>query len=225
MEGKVSTTGPPGKFPRAFLCLKPVFLSRLWVLRRQRPCTAHSFIQRLAQSRGLSNAHLCRFFLTLTGSWANLLVRLQAPSWAHVRTSASSHERHSINDSPASFWGFPGIARVKESARQRRRHKRCRFDPWIQKIPWRRKWQPTPIFLPGEPQGQRRLWTAVYGVTQSRTQLNTQLHLLTIRREDCPWPPVSQPLFSLPCRGASWTYRCVCGLGGSGDLGNRSSVA
>ena len=32
---------------------------------------------------------------------------------------------------------------------------------------WRRKWQPTPVFLPGESQG----WAAVYGVAQSRTQL------------------------------------------------------
>ena len=37
-------------------------------------------------------------------------------------------------------------------------HRRCkgrRFDPWIGKIPWRRAWQPTPVFLPGESQGQR----------------------------------------------------------------------
>ena len=38
-----------------------------------------------------------------------------------------------------------------------RRHKRCRFDPWVGKIPWRRKWQPTPVFLPGESRGQRSL--------------------------------------------------------------------
>ena len=31
------------------------------------------------------------------------------------------------------------------------------FDPWVEKIPWRRKWQPTPVFLPGEFQGQRIL--------------------------------------------------------------------
>ena len=36
---------------------------------------------------------------------------------------------------------------------------------------WRRKWQPTPVFLPGESQGQRAWWAAVYGVTQSRTRL------------------------------------------------------
>ena len=36
---------------------------------------------------------------------------------------------------------------------------------------WRRKWQPTPVFLPGESQGQGALWAAVYRVTQSRTRL------------------------------------------------------
>ena len=40
---------------------------------------------------------------------------------------------------------------------QCRRQKRCRFEPWVQKIPWRRKRQPTPVFLPGKSQGQRSL--------------------------------------------------------------------
>ena len=35
--------------------------------------------------------------------------------------------------------------------------KRHGFDPWVKKIPWRRKWQPMPVFLPGESQGQRSL--------------------------------------------------------------------
>ena len=39
----------------------------------------------------------------------------------------------------------------KQSAYQCRRHG---FSPWSGKIPWRRKWQPTPVFLPGEPHGQ-----------------------------------------------------------------------
>ena len=30
-------------------------------------------------------------------------------------------------------------------------------DPWVGKVPWRRKWQPTPVFLPGKPHGQRSL--------------------------------------------------------------------
>ena len=49
----------------------------------------------------------------------------------------------------------------KESTCQCRRHKRCRFDPWVGKIPWRRAWTPTLLFLPGESHGQRNL--ADYG--------------------------------------------------------------
>ena len=35
--------------------------------------------------------------------------------------------------------------------------KRCWFDPWVRKISWRRKWQGTPVFLPGKYHGQRNL--------------------------------------------------------------------
>jgi len=34
---------------------------------------------------------------------------------------------------------------------------RCRFSPWVRKMPWRRVWQPVPLFLPGECHGQRSL--------------------------------------------------------------------
>ena len=37
--------------------------------------------------------------------------------------------------------GFPGSASGNEPACQCRRHKRCRFNPWVRKIPWRRAWQ------------------------------------------------------------------------------------
>ena len=33
--------------------------------------------------------------------------------------------------------------------------RRCGFHPWVGKIPWRRKWQPTAVFQPGKPHGQR----------------------------------------------------------------------
>jgi len=53
--------------------------------------------------------------------------------------------------------GFPGGASGKELACQCRRHKRLRFNPWVGKIPWKRAWQPTPVFLAGESHGQRGL--------------------------------------------------------------------
>ena len=50
---------------------------------------------------------------------------------------------------------FPGGASGKEFTCQCRGLKRCGFDPWVRKIPWRRKWQPTPVFLPGKFHAQR----------------------------------------------------------------------
>ena len=50
-------------------------------------------------------------------------------------------------------WGFPGGSVAKELACQCRRCKRCGFDPWVGKIPWRRKWQPILVFLPGKSHG------------------------------------------------------------------------
>ena len=52
---------------------------------------------------------------------------------------------------------FPRWLSSKESACQCRRHRRCRFNPWVRKIPWRRKWQLTPVFLPGKFHRQRTL--------------------------------------------------------------------
>ena len=53
--------------------------------------------------------------------------------------------------------GFPGGASGKEPTCQCRRLKRCRFHLWVGKIPWRRAWQPTPVFLSGESRRQRSL--------------------------------------------------------------------
>ena len=46
---------------------------------------------------------------------------------------------------------------VKNPSANAGRYKRCWFHPWVRKIPWRRKWQPTLVFLPGESRGQRSL--------------------------------------------------------------------
>ena len=55
------------------------------------------------------------------------------------------------------FLSFPGGTSSKNSTCQCRRHRRHGFNPWVGRIPWRREWQPTPIFLPGESHGQRSL--------------------------------------------------------------------
>ena len=61
----------------------------------------------------------------------------------------------SITKRCPSIRGFPGCINGKEPACQCRRHKRHGFDSWIGKSPWRRAWQSTQVFLPGESQGQR----------------------------------------------------------------------
>ena len=53
--------------------------------------------------------------------------------------------------------GFPGGSDSQESACPCRRHRRRGFDLWVGNIPWRRKWQPTQVFLPGKSHGQRSL--------------------------------------------------------------------
>ena len=52
---------------------------------------------------------------------------------------------------------FPSGVSGKEPACQCRKHKRERFHSRARKIPWSRKWQPTPVTLPGESHGQRSL--------------------------------------------------------------------
>ena len=56
--------------------------------------------------------------------------------------------------------GFPWWLSAKESACNAGdclQHSSPRFDPWVRKIPWRRKWQSTPVFLPGKCHWQRSL--------------------------------------------------------------------
>ena len=58
------------------------------------------------------------------------------------------------------FIRLPSDTRGKEPTWRGKRRKRYRCDPWVGKIPWRRAWQHTPVFLPGESPGQRSLVAA-----------------------------------------------------------------
>ena len=74
--------------------------------------------------------------------------------------------------------GFPGGPSGKESTCQCRR---CRIDPWFGKIPWRRKWQSTPVYLLGKSPGQRCL--AGYS-PWGRKKLDTTEHREDLRRPE-----------------------------------------
>ena len=58
---------------------------------------------------------------------------------------------------PSYSRGFPGGTTGEESACQCRRRGRLGLHPQVKKIPWRRKRQPAPVFLPGESHGHRSL--------------------------------------------------------------------
>ena len=75
--------------------------------------------------------------------------------------------------------GFPDGSEVKNLP-IRLEPQECGFNPWLGKIPWRRAWQPTPVFLPGESHGQRGdWWVIVHKVTKSWTPLK-QLSMYTL---------------------------------------------
>ena len=70
------------------------------------------------------------------------------------------------------YMGFPGGSVVKNPPANAgdagdmtsRRHD---FDPWVEKIPWRRKWQLAPVFLPGESQARGVQWAIPMGSQES----------------------------------------------------------
>ena len=64
----------------------------------------------------------------------------------------------------------------KETTCQYRRHRRHEFDPWVGKMPLRRKWQPMTVFLSGESHGPRSLWAIAHGVPKSWTRLSVHTH-------------------------------------------------
>ena len=64
----------------------------------------------------------------------------------------------------------------KEPARQRRRCKRCEFDPWVGWIPWSRQWKPLQSSCVDNPMDRGAGWATVHEVTESRKPLSAHTH-------------------------------------------------
>ena len=86
---------------------------------------------------------------------------------------------------------------------QCRRHKRCGFNPWVRKIPWRRAWQPVPVFLPGESP-----WTEKPGGLQS----------MVLQRVRHNWSDLATATAVESRKGYRWTY--LQGRNRDTDTGN-----
>ena len=84
------------------------------------------------------------------------LIKMQCDPGKRIDRQVHGTEYRATEMTPHkhSHGGFPGGARGKESTCQCRRHG---FDPWVGKIHWRRKWQPTSVLLPGKLCGYRSL--------------------------------------------------------------------
>ena len=70
-------------------------------------------------------------------------------------------------------------------------------------VPWRRKWHPTPVFLPGESQGPGAWWAAIYGVAQSRTRLKR----LSSSSSSAVPTDLSNKVWEVYIRRNLWIYR------------------
>ena len=79
------------------------------------------------------------------------------PEWGVSSVTACVLQTNEVLGSCVASCGLPWQLSGKEPVWQCRRCRRRGFHPWVGKIPWRRKWQSTPIFLPGKSHGQRNL--------------------------------------------------------------------
>ena len=115
------------------------------------------------------------------------------------------------------IWDLPGGSDGKRNCLQ---CMRSRLSPWVRKIPWRRKWQPIPVFLTGEFHGQRNL--AGYGPWDCRESDTTeQLTLSTLYYIYMGFPGGSDGKES-PCNAGD--LGSIPGLGRSLGEGNGNSL-
>ena len=99
--------------------------------------------------------------------------------------------------SPRPDVGLPGWLSSEGSACQGRRHTRCGFDQWAGKIPWRRRWQLIPVFLPGKSYE----WSSLVGSSSWGHKI-IRSNSATKQQQQWNWP-LALPVASFcPCCGS-----------------------
>ena len=99
---------------------------------------------------------------------------------------------------------FSGVSVGKGPACQLRRHKRCRFDPWVGKIPGRRAWPPTPVFLEKSPLIQEP--GGLHRASKHWTRLSTHTHVYVstpLSPFFLPFPPPAVSATTSSCSSRS----------------------
>ena len=138
------------------------------------PCRDYS-----SSERKLQCSKLCASFLSLWLSDPLTITHTPLSKRSHLTIFYTGYK----STSPKLDTSFPGGSVVKNLPANARR---SRFDPWMGKIPWRRKWQPSQVLLPGESHGQRTLvGYSPWGRKESDTteQLSTAQKLTGQRRK------------------------------------------
>ena len=115
--------------------------------------------------------------LLVAPGWKTMFIpecRLYSESAAALspRPSPKRSSRTQFYQAPV---GLPRRFHGRESTCQCGRHG---FSPWVRKIPWRRRWPPTPVFLPGKSHGQRILeGYSPWGCKESDTTRHLGTHM------------------------------------------------
>ena len=86
-----------------------------------------------------------------------------------------------------------------------------RFDPWDGKIPWRRAWQPTPVFVPGESHGQRNM--EGYSPWGHRVRHDWVTNTFTLLLPDL-FPEITISF----AWGTSWAWECFWRFSGDSNV-------
>ena len=113
--------------------------------------------------------------------------------WSHLSSHHACCQKHPLVLSSQAVNGLARCHSGEESACQCSFCKRCGFEPWVRKIPWSKKWQPTPLFLPKKSHGERKL--AGYSPWGCKT-LNTteRLSIYTLKQD---WAICSSQLWTI----------------------------
>ena len=130
----------------------------MWFFKLSTHCPGHFYLKKMTDY-GYEDLGIWKTFswkqseLSLQGKQLAIFVAInKTGAFKQVWKTCICH--HEFNSFLILKMGLPWWLSSEESACQCRRQG---LDPWVKEIPWRRKWQPTPVFLPKKSHGQSRL--------------------------------------------------------------------